>query len=372
MTIPIRNLYYIFCYAWARFPQGEQTDVGEDDCPDLPNLFAKLLIDGMHRLIRRGLDRGYVEVVEDTRSPRGRLLLDAMVKEQTLLRGMAVCRFDELQYDVLHNQILKATARLLSTTDNLLPAYRHELALLVRRFEAVADIRLTANVFGRVQLSRNNRQYAMLMQLCEFVFHSTLPDQQGSGARFADILEDEVRMSAVFEDFLRNFYGHEQQVFRVGRETMAWDAEALSSGALAYMPFMETDITMRSKDRTVVVDAKYYKETLVRFRGSEKLRSSHLYQLFTYLRHTKATDNGGRVDGALIYPAVGYSLSLDYRLPEHHVRVVAVDLNRPWPEIHQELLAVLFTPFAQKSANLGPSLGSLPLDGHSVAPVVTD
>ena len=70
MNIPIRNLYYLFCYAWARFPKGEMIDVGIDDCPDLPNLFARIFINGMHRLIRRGLNQGYITNDDETRCPR--------------------------------------------------------------------------------------------------------------------------------------------------------------------------------------------------------------------------------------------------------------------------------------------------------------
>ena len=73
MTIPIRNLYYLFCYAWERFPEGGATDVGIDACPDLQNLFARILVNGINQLMRRGLDRGYIEIEEETRSPRGRI-----------------------------------------------------------------------------------------------------------------------------------------------------------------------------------------------------------------------------------------------------------------------------------------------------------
>ena len=111
MTIPIRNLYYLFCYAWERYPEGGSTEVGIDDCPDLPNLFARVLINGVNRLLRRGLDRGYLSFEEELRSPRGRILIDRTIKEQTLQRGGVYCQIDELRHDVLHNQIIKARGR---------------------------------------------------------------------------------------------------------------------------------------------------------------------------------------------------------------------------------------------------------------------
>ena len=117
-------------------------EVGVDDCPDIPELFARMLINSTHRLLRRGLDRGYRGFVEETRGPRGKLVLDEMIKTQSLRRGAVVCAFDELTVDVLHNQIIKATAGSLARAKNLQPSVAHELRLLAKRMDGVSDIRL--------------------------------------------------------------------------------------------------------------------------------------------------------------------------------------------------------------------------------------
>lgn len=348
MTIPIRNLYFMFCYAWTRFPPGDGQAVGRDECPDLPNLFAKLLIAGLHKLIRRGLGRGYVDEVEETRSPRGRLLLDDMIKRQTLLRGYAVCGFDELQSDILINQILKATARLLRQHETLTKEFRDELSGMIRRLEHITDIRLTLGVFRCARASRNDRQYAMLLRLCEFVAKSQMPDQNGTSSKFSDILRDEVTMSTVFEEFLRNFYAHEQSEYRVKRDLMSWAAQPLSEGAERLLPLMETDISLSSPKRNIIIDAKYYRDPLAGRPGMpRKLRSAHLYQLHTYLHHVRLREPGRQVDGALIYPASGTALDADYLISNHGVRVFAVDLAKEWPEIHVDLLNVIERPFQQ-------------------------
>ena len=341
MKIPIRNLYFIFCYAWAQFPGGETVDVGIDECPDLQNLFSKILIEGANRLIRRGLNRGYREVVEETRSPRGRLILEQIVKEQTLRRGVVVSRFDDLSYDVLHNQIIKATARLLGREETMSKELAHELHALERKLRMVSDIRLSADAFRRVQLSRNTGPYGVLMQLCEFVFRSILPDEGGEGARFADVLDDEVRMSKVFEEFLRNFLTYEQDRYRVTREEMQWAHSGTDAQALKYLPRMLTDVTLVSPERVKVFDAKFYKTPFdVRFE-TPKIHSSNLYQLVTYLQHASRRYPGRKVDGALIYAAVGVPVSLRYHLLDFDVRVELIDLTVPWQEIRGALLHAL-------------------------------
>ena len=121
-----------------------------------------------------------------------------MAKEATLLRGVAVCDFDELTHDALHNQILKATLSALSLCEEVQSETRQELKLLARRFHDVSDIRLSGNCFRHIVLSRNNREYIFLLELCEFVFLSLMPDERGVGARFQSVLDDELRMSAIF------------------------------------------------------------------------------------------------------------------------------------------------------------------------------
>jgi 5-methylcytosine-specific restriction enzyme subunit McrC len=341
MTIPIRNLYYLFTYAWGRFPAGAFTEVGIEDCPDLPNLFARLLIGGINRLLRRGLDRSYRECLEELRGARGKLLIDRIIKEQTLRRAGVICSYDDLTPNVLHNQILKATCGALSRTRNVTPEYRHELGLIVQRMHDIQDIRLSRQIFGRVQLSRNTGQYAPLLRLCELVFNSLLPDEQGAGWRFADVLKDEVVMSSVFEDFLRNFYAYEQPQYSVSREIMSWDAIALEDTSTSHLPIMETDITLRAADRVLVLDAKYYREALVERYGTRKVRSGHLYQLSAYLTHAAKRHRDVPVAGGLIYPALGDPIRLLYQIEGRKVLVASVDLASPWEEIRTDLLSLL-------------------------------
>jgi 5-methylcytosine-specific restriction enzyme subunit McrC len=98
----------------------------------------------------------------------------------------------------------------------------------------VSPIRLSADLFHRVQLSRNTSQYSFLMRICELVYHSLLPDEQGGSTKFQSILDDEVRMSALFEDFLRNFYRSELSGFTAGSEILAWLADAENKTDLAF------------------------------------------------------------------------------------------------------------------------------------------
>ena len=258
-----------------------------------------------------------------------------------MLRGMAVCDLDDLTPDVLHNQILKASLVSLARCVDLERNLQHDLRTAAIRMVGVSPIRLSANLFYRVQLSRNTSQYGFLMRICELVFHSLLPDTQGGGSRFQAILEDETRMPALFEDFLRNFYKAELPGYSAASEIMSWAAEAEDEADLALLPIMKTDITLRSKDRTIVADAKYYREALAGGRYSSKVRSAHLYQLSTYLAHVREKEPGTSLSGLLIYPTNGQSFRMEYRLLETPVTIATIDLGAEWRTIREELLTMV-------------------------------
>lgn len=351
MAIPIRNLYYLFSYAWAQFPAGATVEVGVDESPDVPNLLARLLVSGANRILRRGLDRGYRGFTEEIRAPRGKILLDETLRGQSQRRGAVVCAFDELTPDVDHNQIIKATARLLTSSGVIAASNRTALSLLVSKLGGVMDVRLTSGTFRRVQLSRNTAQYLPLLKLCELAHRAALPDEQGGGSRFADILKDEVLMSTVFEIFLKNFYAHEQTNFSVASEIMPWSGVG-SPADWAFLPEMKTDVTLRSECEIIVLDAKFYAQPLVRNQyGGRRVHSSHLYQLSTYLRHVRRSGDE-RIRGGLVYASAGEPFHLKYVLEGAPIDVVAIDLAQPWQAIRSRLLD-LVRPHVDQAASSG-------------------
>jgi 5-methylcytosine-specific restriction enzyme subunit McrC len=268
-----------------------------------------------------------------------------MIKEATRLRGTAVCDFDELTHDILHNQVLKATLTNLANCPDVEKEARRDLCSLARRFPDVAEIQLSAHCFRRVVVSRNNREYKFLMRLCEFVFWSLMPDERGVTARFQQVLDDDVRMSAVFEDFLRNFFELNCIEYCVRAEAPEWYVTDATERDRKFLPRMLTDITLRHPHHTIIVDAKFYPTPLVQSHRGEgqRVRSQHLYQLITYLQHERERHKDRGLSGMLIYPDVGRSLRLRYRLLGIPILVATVDLGKEWRHIETELHELLET-----------------------------
>ena len=321
-----------------------QTEVGVEGSPNLPNLLGRVLTEGTRSLLRRGLDRGYISYIDELAAPRGRFLLAETVKRSSFARGRLVCQFDELSPDVVHNRILKSALGALARSEAMEASLVADLNDLRAKLGGVTEVALSKRLFTQLQLSRSIGHYRLLMKVCEMVQELLLPEEGGRGSRFADILEDEERMSAIFEAFVRNFYRHEQGQFSVASEVISWEMGPDPLGYGAYLPAMLTDVTLRSPSRTIVVDAKYYHQTLVSYLGGQKkIRSAHLYQLVSYLRNS--AQKGGpdeRAEGLLLYPCTDTrELRLDFQLVGHRVRACTVDLTRSWSDIHSEMIELL-------------------------------
>ena len=164
-----------------------------------------------------------------------------------------------------------------------------------------------------------------------------MPESGGTTLRFQEILEDEVRMSNVFEEFLRNFFRLNRTEYRVRAEFSEWSVSDASEDDLALLPRMETDVTLRHETHTMIVDAKFYGKTLAESRYGERVRSQHLYQLITYLQNEHLREGPKNISGMLIYPEVGRSLRLRYRLLGFPVVVATVDLGKKWRDIEADL-----------------------------------
>ena len=136
-TIPIQNLFYLFCYAWNRYQEGEQIIIKKIESPNICDLFAKILINGTNHILRRGLYRGYVEFNEDLSCIRGKISLNASIKKNLFLNAKANCSFDELTYDVLHNQVIKTTIHNLSKSADLNKSLKSELISLRKNWKTL-------------------------------------------------------------------------------------------------------------------------------------------------------------------------------------------------------------------------------------------
>lgn len=337
--IPIKNIYFLLCYAWNRLNESELVDVSGVDSTELADLFATVLVNGTNHLLRRGLDQGYLAHEEELSTIRGRIDITATAQRMLIHQGRAYCAYDELSPNTLPNQIIKSTLKLLrgiSTLDNTL---RARVARLHRDLGHIDDIPLNKFHFRKVQLHSNNRFYKFLLNICEMIQSAYLVDEFSGQYRFRDFIRDDKAMARLFESFIFNFYKMHLSDLSVKKERLNWSASSTTDPTLSLLPTMETDISIRSPKRTLIIDAKYYSKTFQSYYDSESIHSANLYQIMTYLR-TLENNHGPDVvaEGMLLYPVVSRVVRESYVIEGHQVSICTLDLSKDWREIHEELL----------------------------------
>ncbi len=342
MKIPVRNIYYLLCYAWDHVGQGETVDVGAEKFGGLVDLFAKVLNEGVARLLSRGLDRDYLTIHEDIRGLKGKLDLATTMKRNLLLNCKTHCAFDELSYDVPQNRILKATLHGLTLVATLDPVERRRTERLYRKLDAVSDVRLDASLFRTVRIHRNNRFYSFLLHLSRIIHENLLVNEEEGTAQFRDFREDEQKMGLVFQQFVKTFCERETD-YRVSAPKIDWFGAEGSETDLRHLPSMQTDIVLRSPERTIIVDTKFYGSPLDTRFGGERANSSHLYQIFAYVTNwaAEASSHDPEPEGWLLYAAVDGDFDYRFELVRRRIRTCSINLSRGWKEIETNLRKLL-------------------------------
>lgn len=336
--IPIQNIYYLLCYAWNKLDEGKIVDVNKIDSTEIVDLFAKVLINGVSHLLKRGIDRNYIENDDLLSTIKGKLDFNSTIKRNLMFRGKAHCIFDEMNHNVLHNQILKTTIYRLLLIKELDSALQEELVKIYRYFYQIDTISLNYRAFRNVKINRNNYFYLFLLNICELIYENLLPDEESGETKFRDFVRDEKKMAFVFEEFVRQFYKLELANAKVYREDLYWGGDKDSTSIL---PKMETDITIETEDKKIIIDTKYYKEALTSYYDAEKIRSNNLYQIYAYLKQVEYQGKKGReAEGILLYPTVKKELGYSKIIEGHKIRFETINLNQDWKAIHTDLLAL--------------------------------
>ena len=336
--IPIANLYYLLCYAHDRLPVGEQATVAAEQAPDVYNLLAHLLTRGIQQLLKTGIAHDYQPTTETMSGVKGKIAWNETIRRNSLYQGQTVCTFDELRAQTLANQLLRTALDQLLKLPVLTKALRQTTRYLQQRLHSIAPIQPTEALFeqARRQMQRQ-RLYDFLLSIAQLLHQCLLPNEQGDGTyRLVNFTRNERYMARLFEAFVRNFYRYEQRQFKVGRENIYWQFDT----ANALLPLMQTDVSLRSAERNIVLDVKYYAEVLQHYYNAAKFRTEHLYQLHAYLTNQPADY---ACEGILLYPNVSQTIDQDLGLWQgrYRLRICTLNLNQPWQGIHADLLAVI-------------------------------
>jgi 5-methylcytosine-specific restriction enzyme subunit McrC len=359
--IPIRNIWHMLLYAWNEVPLNELRgwalkDAYVESAPTLDTLLASVLIRLMQQRLRIGLGHDYMEEAGTLRGIRGRINFAESLRQQSLDRGQLICEFQGYRANSLTNQIIRSTlARLLKIGQfgpepAIVEEIQQKLRRLLRDLDGIDFVELTPDLIRRQLYARggHDHDYRLMLSICDLIVQRQMPsDSEGYATSIVPLINRELLvLYKVYERFVANFFRLHLKDWDVhAQKRLEWH----TAEANERLPLMIPDIVMQEKrqgtGRMIVLDTKFTARSLVQNQwGKAVFDSSHLYQLYAYLKSQEHVSETHRTAvGILLYPAVRNRFSEKVRLQDQLIRLESVDLAAAWQEIETQLME-LVTP----------------------------
>jgi len=349
--IPIRNIWFLFLFAYdlAQFQGTFDGDV--EASPDLKSLLTRLLCHAVEQRLRRNVSLGYRRRAETLKRVRGRIDILKTTSQGLFARGEVACRFYEMTVDTPRNRLIRsALSHLAGVVEDRELAHRaRSMSGMLERAGVSAQAPSRAEISSD-QIGRHESQDRLMVSLARAAFDLVLPTETDGSRPLYEAVRDEVALRKIFEKAVANFYASElpaSEGWRVyASKRHAWPVTAKSPAFANYLPTMETDIILenQSEERRIIVDTKYTR-LLTRSRYSrETFKTGHMYQLYAYLRTQEQPGDplSPQSEGLLLYPSLGVDLDEAALVQGHRMRFATIDLSQPTLSVSESLRSLPF------------------------------
>ena len=340
----------MLCYAWNILAIKDDIKVGKDDFDDAYNLLGRIFSYGIGKLIRSGFHRSYIGQEEELSTLRGKINVQESVTKFSMQRRKLVCNYDEYSTNDIFNQILKYTIERLIKNPHISDITKANLKKQRMFFANIGETAPTKENRQKLIFNRNNVTYKMLIQVAIMLYDNTIVNDEEGNNAFKDFFRDG-QMEKVYEQFILNFYAINlaRNIYRVYAPKITWRMELDAEDRFGDLVDIienpsdrRTDIVIENRvtNKQLIIDAKYYQETLVQgYRDStiERYRRNHIDQIRGYVMDSEFC---GKKLGALVYPTVKHDFKRPRMAPlvQTPIFFKTLNLNEEWKEIEKDLL----------------------------------
>lgn len=335
--IPIANVYYMLAYAFEFVGDDSLKRAEIEEFDNQQDMIAALLESGISRLLKQGLHKEYLRKTDSLPMLRGKIDIHGTIANGIALRKTISCEFDELTEDNLFNQILKTTTLMLIASKDVRDKTRDGLKKEMLYFSTVRQLDPRSIRWDLLRFGRATSGYRFLISLCQLVIEGMLMrDSVGNDTLAPEISEEQ--MHRIYELFLLRYFQKEHPHLKPAAPQIPW---AVDDGYTMMLPTMKSDITLHSDSRILIIDAKYYGDTLQRQAryDSASIHSGNLYQIYTYTKNMAAARPDKDVSGMLLYARTEAALQPDDRfsMDGNEIYVKTLDLARDFEAITNQL-----------------------------------
>lgn len=289
-------------YAFQVLNKKQYKKLKTEEFENIAELFSEILIITLNSQIKRGLERDYIEKQDTIPTIHGKINITSSITPYIQHREL-VCEYDEFTLDSYKNQIIKTTLITL-IQENISKKQKKKLKRLLTYFSNVSTIDLNY-VNWNIRYHMNNQTYQMIITICQMLYEGLLQNPSKGSMKLLEL--DEKHMHRLYEKFILEYYKKEHPYLKANASYIYWQLDDNMSTGL---PLMKTDITLTHKENILIIDAKYYKNSLQTNYNKKAIHSGNLYQIFTYVKNkTVEVGENYNVSGMLLYAKTD---SLDY------------------------------------------------------------
>lgn len=345
----IKNIYYMLAYAFRILRQKNYDEIAAEEFDDIQDLFAVILAKGVSQQLKQGLHKEYITKNEDLSVMRGKLDIYGTIKNQIQRKKSLSCEYDELSVNNIFNQILKTTMTILIRDSGVKKSHKADLKKIILFFHDIDIIEPSRIRWSSLMYQRNNKNYEMLINICYFVLDGMLQTTDKGNYKMMTFSDE--HMHRLYEKFvLEYFKRHHSYLSEVRAAQVKWNlATDTEESMIRFLPAMQTDIFLRYKEKVLIIDTKYYGNSMQKQYDKVTIHSGNMYQIFMYVKN-QDVENNGRVSGMLLYAKTEEAITPDcsFVIGGNKISVKTVDLNKEFKLIAAQLDKIAEDYFGKK------------------------
>lgn len=333
-------------YAFQILRQSNYDDIAKEDFENVQDLFAAILSKGVSRQLKQGLYREYITRNETLSVMRGKLNMPESIRNKIQHKQKLACEFDDLSENNLYNQVLKTTIYYLLRDDGVHLERKAALKKTLCFFDGIALLEPKRIPWNRLHYQRNNQNYEMLMNVCYFILDGML--QTTEKGEYKMISFSDEHMAKLYEKFILEYYRrHHTYLTEVKAAQVKWNlTNETDESIIKFLPVMQTDTMLRLDEMILIIDAKYYGQSLQQQFDKYTLHSGNMYQIFTYVKN-QDKDNTGNVAGLLLYAKTDEDITPDcmFNMGGNQIGAKTLNLNCDFKIIASQLDKIAYDYF---------------------------
>ena len=330
----------MLAYAFRVLSEHGYNDLASENFSNSTSLLAAILERGVTQLIKRGIRSDYTTTTETSTSPKGKINFADSINSQYTIKHILSYEVDVYKTDILINQILKCGISLACKSEEVIIETKKRLRAILRMFNNVSTIDPKSIKWKNIRYDRNNASYKMLINICYLLINGLIQTEEEGNITVNNIIDDQ-KMHRLYEKFILEYYIRHYPALSTSAARILWNTQDEN---IEFLPTMKSDVTIRYKGKSLVIDAKYYSQVLRNGQFDKRtIHSNNIYQIFTYVKNLDI-DNSGDVSGVILYAKTEEDIApnIEFSHGGNKFRVITLDLNKQFCDICKQLDDILY------------------------------